>query len=167
MAMITLKGDPFLTNGELPAVGDQSPHFDLVNNQLEQITLANFEGKRKLLNIVPSLDTPVCAESAREFNRSAGGADNVSVLVISADLPFAQGRFCETDGVNNVTALSMMRDKEFAEQYGVLITNGPLKGLCARAVVVLDEQNRVVYTELVQEITREPNYEAAIAALHQ
>ncbi|OMH29170.1 thiol peroxidase [Motiliproteus sp. MSK22-1] len=167
MATVTLKGSPVHTNGELPGVGDQAPDFVLVNSSLDDISLKNFAGKRKLINIIPSLDTPLCAESARMFNYRAGLLDNVAVLVVSADLPFAQQRFCSTEGVDKLSALSMMRSKDFARDYGVLLTDGPLAGLTARAVLVLDEQDQIIYTELVTEITSEPNYAQAIAALKQ
>ncbi|WP_207063183.1 thiol peroxidase [Motiliproteus sp. SC1-56] len=165
MANVTLKGEPLHTVGELPAIGAPAPDFVLVNRQLQDVSLADFAGQRKLLNIVPSLDTPLCAESARQFNRRAGQLENTAVLVISADLPFAQNRFCATEGLDQLHPLSMMRSKAFAEAYGVLLADGPLAGLTARAVVVLDEADRVVYTELVPEITREPAYDPAIAAL--
>jgi thiol peroxidase len=165
MASITLKGNPINTNGDLPAVGNAAPDFSLVNGQLADVTLASFAGKKKLLNIVPSLDTPVCADSTRKFNQSAGARGDTAVLVVSADLPFAAGRFCTAEGLNNVTALSMMRSRNFAKDYGVLITDGPLAGITARAVVVLDENNKVIYTQLVPEITQEPDYSKALQAL--
>ena len=165
MAEITLQGNPIHTNGELPAVGSQAPDFRLVDGELNDRTLAGYRGKKKLLNIVPSLDTPVCAESTRKFNEAVAGRDDVVVLIVSADLPFAQSRFCTGEGLENVIPLSMMRDRNFAKDYGVLITDGPLAGITARAVVVLDENDKVVYTELVPEIAQEPDYDAAIRAL--
>ncbi len=165
MATVTFNGTPETTSGELPALGEQAPDFRLVNSRLEDISLRDYRGQRKLLNIVPSLDTPVCAESTRAFNRRATTLTNTAVLVISADLPFAQGRFCSTEGLNGVTPLSMMRSKAFADDYGVLIKDGPLAGLAARAVLVLDADDRVIYRELVREITREPDYAGAISAL--
>ncbi len=165
MAEITLQGNPIHTNGELPAVGSQAPDFRLVDGELNDRTLADYRGKKKLLNIVPSLDTPVCAESTKKFNEAVAGRDDVVVLIISADLPFAQSRFCTGEGLENVIPLSMMRDRNFAKDYGVLITDGPLAGITARAVVVLDENDKVVYTELVPEIAQEPDYDAAIRAL--
>ncbi len=164
MATTHLKGNPVHTNGELPAVGSTAPDFKLVAGDLSDTTLADFSGKKKILNIVPSLDTPVCAASARHFNEDASKLENTVVLVISADLPFAQGRFCTTEGLENVVPLSMMRDRNFARDYGVLLVDGPLAGICARAVVVLDENDTVVYTQLVDEITTEPDYDAALAA---
>jgi thiol peroxidase len=165
MATITLQGNEIHTNGELPPVGAQAPDFRLVTKDLNDVSLADFAGKKKLLNIVPSLDTPVCAVSTKKFSEMAEGRDDVVVLIVSADLPFAQDRFCTAEGIDNVVTLSMMRDKNFAKDYGVLITDGPLAGITARAVVVLDENDRVVYTELVPEIAQEPDYEKAIAAL--
>lgn len=165
MATVTLKGNPVSTNGELPRVGTAAPDFSLVNGQLANIGLDEFAGRRKVLNIVPSLDTAVCAASARYFNAAAASLDNTSVLVVSADLPFAQRRFCTVEGLENVIPLSMMRSRDFARDYGVLLVDGPLAGLCARAVVVLDEANRVLYTQLVSEIGEEPDYDAALRAL--
>jgi thiol peroxidase len=165
MAKITLKGQPVSTNGDLPKTGTKAPDFRLVANDLTEVTLANYKGRKKILNIVPSLDTPVCAISTRKFNDHAKARRDAVVLIVSADLPFAQGRFCSAENTKNVVALSMMRDKEFARQYGVLITDGPLAGLTARAVVVLDEQDRVLHAELVPEIAQEPDYERALAAL--
>lgn len=165
MAQITLKGNPIHTNGELPKVGSIAPDFKLTDVDLKDVTLADFKGKKKLLNIVPSLDTPVCATSTKKFNEFAKGRNDVVMLVISADLPFAQKRFCSAENTDRVKTLSMMRDRHFAKDYGVLITDGPLAGITARAVVVIDENDRVRYTELVPEIAQEPNYEAALAAL--
>jgi thiol peroxidase len=165
MATITFKGKPVDTNGQLPAVGETAPDLRLVTTDLRDVTLADFAGKKKLLNIVPSLDTSVCALSTRKFNEHAKVHSDTVVLVISADLPFAQKRFCGNEGLSNVVTLSMMRSRNFAKDYGVLMESGPLAGLTARAVVVLDENNVVRYTELVPEIAQEPNYEAALAAL--
>ncbi len=165
MAKITLKGNPFETNGELPAVGQQAPDFRLADADLNDVTLATYQGKRKILNIVPSLDTPVCQTQMRTFNTKAAGKPNTVVLVVSADLPFAQKRFCEAEGIDNVVALSMMRSKSFAKDYGTLIVNGPLEGISARAVLTLDEHGKVRHAELVGEIADEPDYDAALAAL--
>ena len=165
MAQITLEGNAINTNGELPAIGNSAPDFSLTKSDLSDVGLGDFAGKKKLLNIVPSLDTGVCATSTRTFNQRAAEINNTVVLVISADLPFAMQRFCETEGIQNVTSLSMMRSQEFARDYGVLLLDGPLAGITARAVVVLSENNTVLYTELVPEITQEPNYDAALAAL--
>jgi thiol peroxidase len=165
MATITLQGNEIHTNGELPAVGAQAPDFALVDGELNNRSLSDYAGSKKLLNIVPSLDTGVCATSTRKFNEAAAARDNVTMLVISADLPFAQGRFCSTENIDRVVPLSMMRSRNFAKDYGVLIDDGPLAGITARAVVVLDENDNVVYTELVPEIGQEPDYDAALAAL--
>ncbi len=165
MAKITLKGTPFQTSGDLPPVGAVAPDFRLAGGDLNDSTLATFKGKKKILNIVPSLDTPVCGVSARKFNERAAGKQNCVVLVISADLPFAQKRFCETEGLENVIPLSMMRSKNFAKDYGTLITDGPLEGISARAVVVIDENDKVVHKQLVEEVAEEPDYDAALATL--
>jgi thiol peroxidase len=165
MATVTLQGNQLHTNGDLPAVGSAAPDFMLVDGQLNNVSLDDYAGKKKLLNIVPSLDTPTCATSTRKFNDHAKAHGDVVMLVVSADLPFAQGRFCGAEGIDNVVPLSMMRSRHFAKDYGVLITDGPLAGITARAVVVLDEDNRVLYNQLVPEIADEPDYEAALAAL--
>jgi len=142
MATVTLQGTEMHTNGELPAVGSDAPDFKLTNGDLADVSLADFAGRKRLLNIVPSLDTPTCAESARKFNEKFADRDDAVCLVISADLPFAQGRFCSTEGLENVVPLSMMKSKKFAKDYGVLITDGPLEGLAARAIVIVDENGR-------------------------
>lgn len=165
MASITFHGNAISTNGDLPAEGAQAPGFMLVGADLSDVSLADFKGKKKLLNIVPSLDTPVCATSTKRFNGYAQGRDDVVVLVISADLPFAQSRFCSAENTDNVKTLSMMRGADFAKDYGVLIEDSPLAGLTARAVVIIDENDKVIYTELVPEIAQEPDYDKAIAAL--
>ncbi|HEX5055496.1 MAG TPA: thiol peroxidase [Gammaproteobacteria bacterium] len=165
MASITLKGNKINTNGELPAAGVQAPDFRLVDAALKDVSLADFAGKRKVLNIVPSLDTSVCAASTRKFNEKAAALKDTVVLVISADLPFAMKRFCEAEGIKNVVPLSLMRSRNFAQDYGVLIQDGPLEGITARAVVVLDKNNKVVHAQLVPEIATEPDYEKALAAL--
>jgi thiol peroxidase len=165
MATVTLKGNPIDVAGSLPKAGQQAPAFSLVGKDLKDVSLADFKGKRKVLNIVPSLDTPVCATSTRKFNEKAASLANTVVLVISADLPFASGRFCAAEGLNNVTTLSTLRGREFMKAYGVEITSGPLAGVTARAVVVLDENDKVLHSELVPEIAQEPNYESALNAL--
>lgn len=165
MSQVTLGGNPIEVEGQFPQKGQTAPALSLVNAKLQDVTLDDFAGKRKVLNIVPSLDTPTCATSTRKFNEAAGKLDNTVVLVISADLPFAMSRFCATEGLNNVVTLSTMRGREFLKNYGVAITTGPLAGVSARAVVVLDADNRVVHAELVPEIKNEPNYDAALAAL--
>lgn len=165
MARITRAGNPTTTSGDLPKVGSLAPDFRLTDADLNDLTLADFKGKQKLLNIVPSLDTPVCAMSTKKFNDHAAKHPNTVMLIISADLPFAMKRFCAAENTDRVKTLSMMRDRNFAKDYGVLIQDGPLKGITARAIVVIDENDKVVYTELVPEIRQEPNYEAALAAL--
>jgi len=165
MATISLRGNEIHTNGDLPAQGTQAPDFELVDGDLGNVSLATYAGKRKLLSIVPSLDTPVCQLSTKKFNEQASGRDDAVFLMISADLPFAMGRFCKQEGADNVIPLSMMRSRNFAKDYGVLIEDGPLAGITARAVLVIDENNKVVYSELVEEISSEPDYEAALAAL--
>lgn len=161
----TLGGTPVKLYGDFPQVGKPAPSFSLVNKDLQDITLASYGGKRKVLNIVPSLDTPTCQASARRFNKEASGLDNTVVINISTDLPFAMARFCSSEGLNNVDNLSVMRGREFMRDYGVKIADGVLAGLTARAVVVLDSNNVVRYTELVGDIKNEPNYDAALAAL--
>ncbi len=164
MATITFQGKPINTCGDLPAVGTQAPDFRLCNRQLRDVSLKDFAGKRKLLSIVPSLDTPTCQTSTRKFNEKAGQLRNTEVLVISADLPFAQVRFCETDGIKNLNALSSFRSS-FAQDYGLTLTDSLLAGLMARGIIILDEDNRVIYQELVSEITAEPDYSSALAVL--
>jgi len=164
MAKITLGGNAINTVGSLPAVGSKAPDFKLTAGDLKDVSLADFKGKKKVLNIVPSLDTPVCATSTRRFNADASKLPNVAVLVVSADLPFASKRFCTTEGLSNVTPLSTFRSS-FGKDWGVTITDGPLAGVTSRAVVVLDEHDKVVYEEQVPEIKQEPNYDAALAAL--
>ena len=165
MAQVTLHGSPLNTNGDLPAVGSSAPVFRLVDAELNDLTLADFAGKKKLISIVPSLDTPTCATSTKVFNEQLGGRDDVVVLVVSADLPFAQGRFCEAEGTGNVKTLSMMRSRSFAKDYGMLIEDGPLAGITARAALVLDADNTVLHAQLVGEIADEPDYDAVMAAL--
>ncbi len=162
---VTLAGNPIAVNGRFPRKGDVAPAFALVGKDLAEITLASFAGKRKILNVFPSIDTPTCAMSVRQFNAKASGLPNTVVLCISADLPFAQARFCGAEGLDNVVTLSTLRGREFLEAYGVAIASGPLAGLAARAVVVLDENNRVIHSELVPEIKQEPDYTAALAVL--
>ena len=161
----TLGGNPVQLGGNFPEVGKTAPAFSLVGKDLKDVTLDSFGNKRKVLNIVPSLDTPTCAASERRFNQLASGLDNTVVITISADLPFAQSRFCASEGLDNVVNLSLMRGREFLRNYGVEIASGVLAGLATRAVVVLDGNNVVRYTELVSEIKNEPNYDAALAAL--
>ena len=164
MATINFQGKPIHTCGELPAIGTQAPDFRLCNRQLRDLSLKDFAGKRKLLSIVPSLDTPTCQTSTRKFNEKAAQIRNTEVLVISADLPFAQVRFCETDGIKNLSALSSFRSS-FAQDYGLTLTDSLLAGLMARGIIILDENDRVIYQELVSEITAEPDYASALAVL--
>ncbi len=165
MAQVTFLGNTVTLSGDLPKVGSKAPDFSLPNKDLQDLGLNDFPGKTRLLNIVPSLDTPTCATSTRKFNESFAGREDAVALVISADLPFAQGRFCATEGLKNVMTLSMMRNKKFAKKYGVLIKDGPLEGLTTRAVVVIDKDGTVTYTQLVPEIADEPDYDAALRAL--
>ncbi len=165
MSQVTLKGQPIDVAGDFPAVGGTAPAFRLTTAALAEATLETYAGQRKVLNIFPSIDTPTCATSVRRFNEKAAALSNTAVLCISADLPFAQARFCGAEGLQNVTVLSTFRNPDFLKTYGVDIVSGPLTGLAARAVVVLDEGNQVVHAELVAEIADEPNYEAALAAL--
>jgi thiol peroxidase len=165
MATVTLRGTDIHTNGDLPAVGSDAPDFSLTTGELSEVGRSDYPGMQLVLNIVPSLDTPTCATSTRRFNEEAASMDNTTVLVISADLPFAQARFCETNGIDKVVPLSMMRNRNFAKDYGVLIQDGPLAGLTARAVVVIDSDGRVKHSELVPEIAQEPDYQAALNAL--
>jgi len=163
MASVTLSGLSTHISGELPMPGQQAPDFRLVDVDLQDRTLADYRGRKKLLNIVPSLDTPVCAASGKKFNELA--RENVVMLVVSADLPFAMKRFCRSARLDQLIPLSMMRSRKFARDYGVLIQDGPLAGLTTRAIVVIDEAEQVLYSELVPEITRQPDYECALAAL--
>lgn len=164
MATITFKGNPIHTLGELPEVGQDAPGFKLVAGDLSEKTLADFEGQRLILNIVPSVDTGICAASARRFNQEAAALENVKILTISADLPFAQGRFCAAEGIDAVVMLSTFR-ASFGEDYNVVITDGPFAGLLSRAVLVLDADHKVIHAEQVPEIAQEPNYQAALDAL--
>lgn len=163
MATITLENSEIHTTGQLPAIGSSAPAFSLATNDLGEAKLADFAGKKVILNIFPSLDTSVCAESVRHFNASIASIDNATVLCISADLPFAQSRFCGAEGIEKVITLSTFRSPEFGENYGVKIIDGPIAGLMSRAVVVIDESGRILYTEQVPEITQEPSYVAALA----
>ncbi|MFW5970123.1 MAG: thiol peroxidase [Halofilum sp. (in: g-proteobacteria)] len=165
MATVTLQGNPIHTSGDLPPKGGKAPDFRLIDRELNERSLADYAGKRKVLNIVASLDTPVCAAQARRFNEEAAKFENTQVLVISADLPFAQSRFCETQNIDNLDTLSTGRSADFGEAYGVALTEGPLAGICARAVIVLDENDVVQYTQLVPEISEEPDYDAVLEAL--
>ncbi len=165
MASVTLGGNIVHTNGDLPEKGSKATDFNLVKPDLGMASLGDFSGSRLILNIFPSVDTGTCAASVRQFNKLASGLDNTKVLCISRDLPFAQKRFCGAEGIENVVSLSDFRDGSFGNDYGLLLQDGPLKGLLGRAIVVLDENHKVLHTELVPEIKDEPNYDAALAAL--
>ncbi len=165
MAKITLKGNPIETVGDLPAKGSKAPSFSLLGTNLATVSLESFAGKNVVLNIFPSIDTPVCAASTRRFNKVAGESDNTVVLCISADLPFAHSRFCEVEGLKNVIPLSVFRDTKFGANYGLTIATGPIAGLLSRAIVIIDKRGNIAYTEQVPEISQEPNYDAALSAL--
>jgi thiol peroxidase len=164
MAEITLRGNPIHTSGELPTVGAPAPAFTLTGGTLGDVTADDYAGKTLVLNIFPSIDTAVCATSVRTFNEKAAGLDNAAVLNVSADLPFAQTRFCGAEGIENVASESSFRS-DFGETFGLTITDGPMAGLLGRAVVVIGADGRVAYTELVPEIAQEPDYDAALAAI--
>ncbi|MBI9082333.1 MAG: thiol peroxidase [Desulfobacterales bacterium] len=165
MAQITLKGSPIQTVGELPAPGTQAPDFKLVKTDLSEISLKDFSGKKMVLNIFPSIDTPVCSISVRRFNNEIENHPDAVALCISMDLPFAHARFCAAEGLKSVVSVSAFRNPEFGRHYGVTITDGPLRDLLARAVVILDATGKVIYTELVPEIGQEPDYDGALFAL--
>lgn len=165
MAKITLKGNEISTSGDLPAVGSKAPEFKLTKTDLSDVTLADLSGKRVVLNIFPSVDTPTCAASVRRFNKEASELANTIVLCISKDLPFALKRFCGAEGLENVVPASEMRNSSFTDNYGVKITSGALEGLMSRAIVVVNENGDVVYTEQVPEIAQEPDYTKAIESL--
>jgi thioredoxin-dependent peroxiredoxin len=167
MANVTLGGNPITVSGNFPSVGQTAPDFTLVDKDLKDVPLKSFAGKRKILNIVPSLDTATCAMSTRRFNEEANKLANTVVLVISADLPFAQSRFCGAEGLTNVITLSTMRGKEFMQNYGVAITDSVLAGVTARAVIALDENNKVMHAQLVPEIKNEPDYAAVLSAIRK
>ena len=165
MAEITLQGNKINTNGDMPMVGSAAPDFVLVDSDLNDISLSNYDGKNIILNIIPSLDTPVCQKSTKIFNEKASSLSDVVVLAVSADLPFAMKRFCSAESIESVKPMSMMRSRNFAKDYGVLLVDGPLSGITARAVVVIDKDKKIIHSELVQEIANEPNYEAALNSL--
>lgn len=165
MATITLKGNTIHTNGELPAVGSKSPNFELVANDLSTVSLDNYKGSRLVLNIFPSIDTGICAMSVHAFNKEVAEMDNTKILCISRDLPFAQARFCGAEGIEDAITLSDFADGSFGNDFGVTITDGPMKALHSRAVVVLDENHQIVHTEQIPEIVQEPDYKKALAAL--
>ena len=164
MTQITLHGKVFNTLGELPQVGETAPSFTLLKNDLSEVTLDNYQGKRKIISVFPSLDTPVCATSVRNFNKVSSELNNVVVLNVSMDLPFAQGRFCVAEGIDKVDVLSAFRSS-FSNDYNLEIIDGLLQGLCSRVIIVIDENNKILYTEQIKEIAEEPNYKAALAVL--
>jgi len=165
MAQVTFKGNPVITAGELPAVGTQAPGFRVTGADLGDVSLADFAGGKVVLNIFPSIDTPVCAAAVRRFNQAAASLHDTKVLCISADLPFASGRFCAAEALQNVVTLSTFRSPDFGKDYGVAIAAGPLRGLLSRAVVIIDGSGTVLYTEQVAEITEEPDYNTALEVL--
>ena len=165
MAKITLKGNEVNTNSDIVSQGSDAPDFILVNSDLQDVNLSSFDGKNKILSIVPSLDTPVCQKSTLVFNEKVAGLEDTVMLIVSSDLPFAMKRFCTNESLDNVMPVSMMRSRNFAKDYGVLITDGPLSGITARAVIVIDKNKKIIHSELVQEIANEPNYEAALSCL--
>jgi len=165
MAKITLKGNEFKTSGNLPKIGDKAPKFTMIGNDLSKVKLKDFKGQRVVLNIFPSLDTGTCAASVREFNKRAANLENTKVLCISRDLPFAQARFCGAEGIDNAITISDFNKGKFGKKYGLTIKNGPLANLFSRAIVVVDENQKVIYTEQVPEIVDEPNYDKALEAL--
>lgn len=165
MAKITLKGNPVNTSGELPKKGTVAPDFTLVKSDLGSLSLKELKGKKLVLNIFPSLETSVCAAAMRKFNQIAAEKPGITVLAISKDLPFAHGRFCSTEGINNLITLSGFRDRSFGKNYGIDILDGPMEGLYARSVVVIDREGKVVYTQLVPEIAQEPDYDEVLEAL--
>ena len=165
MAKITLKGNEIHTNSDIPKVGEKAPDFVLVDGDLNNVTLENYKNKNIVLNIVPSLDTPVCQKSTMAFNEKASLMNDTVILTISADLPFAMTRFCSSEKLNNIQPLSMMRSRTFAKNYGVLIEDGPLAGITARAVIVIDKENNIIHSQLVDEIADEPDYDSVVNSL--
>ncbi len=165
MAKTALKGNEVNTIGDLPSVGSEAPDFKLVKSDLSEASLSDYRGKKVILNIYPSVDTGTCAMSTVRFNKEASNLENTKIVCISNDLPFAFGRYCAAEGIDNLDTLSNFRDRSFGSDYGVEMVDGPLKGLCARAIVVVDEEGKVTHAQLVPEIVYEPNYEAALAAV--
>lgn len=165
MATITLEGNEIHTVGDLPAVGSDAPAFTLTNAEMGETSLADFAGKRVILNVFVAIDTGICAESTRRFNAAAGSLDNTVVLCISADLPPTLGRFCGAENLDNVITLSTFRNPEFGQDYGLAIADGPIRGLCSRCVIIIDENGKVIHTEQVPEIAQEPDYDAALGKL--
>ena len=167
MAKVTLKGNEVNTNSEIVKVGDSAPDFNLVDSDLNDVNLSNYEGKNKILSIVPSLDTPVCQKSTQIFNDKVSKLDDTVMLIVSSDLPFAMKRFCISESLENVIPVSMMRSRNFAKDYGVLLIDGPLSGITTRAVVTISKENKILHAELVSEIANEPNYQAALDSFNK
>ena len=167
MAKLTLKGNEVNTNSEIVEAGESAPDFVLVNSDLNDVNLASYEGKNKILSIVPSLDTPVCQKSTLIFNEKVSKLDNTVMLIVSSDLPFVMKRFCASESLDNVIPVSMMRSRNFAKDYGVLLIDGPLSGITSRAVVTISSENKILHSELVSEIANEPDYQAALDSLEQ
>ena len=165
MTEITLQGNKINTNGDVPKIGTQAPDFILVDSELNNVTLSNYTDKNKILHIIPSLDTPVWQKSTKIFNEKIASIPDTVILAVSADLPFAMKRFCTDENIDVVKPLSMMRSRNFAKDYGVLIIDGPLSGITARAVIVIDKNNKIIHSELVQEIANEPNYDSALKTI--
>ena len=165
MAEITLQGNKVNTNGDIPQIGSSAPDFILVDSDLNDLSLSNYDGKNIILNIIPSLDTPVCQKSTKIFNEKASNLSDVIVLAVSADLPFAMKRFCSAESIESVKPMSMMRSRNFAKDYGVLLVDGPLSGITTRAIVTISKDNKVLHSELVTEIADEPNYQAALDSI--
>lgn len=165
METLFFKGEECHTAGNLPTVGQTAPEFELAGKGLESVSLDEYKGKRVVLNIFPSLDTEVCARSVRRFNEEAAKLDNTAVICVSVDLPFAMGRFCAANGIENVTVASAFRNEKFAQDYGVQLIDGPLRGLLARAVIIIDTDGKVIYRDLVNEITDDPHYQEALDVL--
>jgi len=165
MTVVTLQGNECNTSGDMPAIGSLAPDFLLADGDLQDISLADYEGKKKIIYTVPSMDTPTCQKSSKKFNERVNGLDDVVMLIVSSDLPFAMRRFCGIEKLTNVKPLSMMRSRKFAKDYGVLLNDGPLAGIITRSITVLSADNKVLYTELVSEIANEPDYDKAFAAL--
>ena len=165
MANVTLQGNPIQTQGELPSVGSKAPDFKLANSKLQDVTLENYKGSKVILNIFHSIDTGVCANSVRQFNKEAASLENTKILCISKDLPFAQSRFCGAEGIENIEMLSDFRNGNFGNAYNLTFINGPVEGLLSRSIIVLDEEGIVIHAQQVQEVVEEPNYDAALNAL--
>ena len=165
MAKVTLKGNEVNTNSDIVEVGSSAPNFVLVDSELNDVNLENFSGKNKILSIVPSLDTPVCQKSTKIFNEKVNDLEDTVMLIVYSDLPFAMKRFCTSESLENVIPVSMMRSRNFAKDYGVLLIDGPLSGITTRAIVTISKDNKILHSELVSEIADEPNYQAALDSI--